>query len=115
MTRSYFVEGVPVPKQSFRASRHGGYIDPRVKAWEEAVGWESRRWYPEPLTCEVNVDLTFYLADNRRKDLDNLSKGTMDGMKGIVFADDCQVVKLTLSKVLRKERPGVYVSVEEVV
>lgn len=108
---NFFVEGIPVPKQSFRKTRNGGYIDPRVKAWQEAVGWESKRYYPEPLTGNVSVELTFYLTTARRVDLDNLSKGTLDGMKGIVFDDDSQVVKLTLSKVVRKERPGVYVVV----
>lgn len=112
---AFFVEGTPRPKQSYRHSKHGNYQPARVKAWQDAVAWAAKQEMigEEPLTCDLSVDLTFYLPDKRKRDLDNLSKGVLDGMNDIVFKDDQQVIELKLSKRISKEYPGVRVRVEE--
>jgi Holliday junction resolvase RusA-like endonuclease len=119
MTNSYHfsVLGNPVPKQSFRAVAGGrGYTDPRVKAWQEKVAYEARYVMDgdEPLTGDLQVSLKFYLSDRRRKDLDNLSKGVLDALNGIVFVDDRQIVDLHLQKYYDKDNPGVSVCVTRV-
>lgn len=45
-------------------------------------------------------------------DLDNLAKAILDGCNGVVFEDDRQVVRLSLTK-RYADRPGVAVSFEE--
>lgn len=112
----FFVNGNPVPKQSFRALHEGGgYIDKNVRAWQEKVRRQaysfmevrppSRRW--------VEVELDFVLRHNRRVDLDNLSKGVLDALKKVVYEDDSQIVHLLLHK-HNGAAAGVYVLVSEV-
>jgi crossover junction endodeoxyribonuclease RusA len=108
----FIVEGEPVPKQSYRAVKGGGYTDPRVKAWQNCVAWRAREAMQgrEPLTGPVSMRVVFGLGNRRRVDLDNLNKGVSDAMNGIVFTDDTQVVSLHLVKRIQKP-PGVLVQV----
>ena len=113
----FFVEGEPVPKQSFRVveKRSGkthGYADPRVTAWQNAIGYEANTHCKEIITGRVHVKMIFRLSNNRVVDLDNLSKAVLDGLKGIAFKDDCQVFKLELEKRVDKENNGVTISIQ---
>ena len=108
----FFVPGDPVPKQSFRYSRTGGYTDPRVKAWQSTVGYYAELANVKPLTGSVKVSLSFLLKDRRRRDLDNLSKAILDSLNGIAYLDDKQVVDLHIVKSMSKE-PGVVIEIEE--
>ena len=110
----FCVEGQPVPKQSYRAVKGGGYTSPRVKAWQEAVAWkakEAMQWR-NPIEGPVSVRLVFILKNKRRMDCDNLSKGTLDGMRGIVYKDDNQIVNLHIIKrIIPKAITGVFIEV----
>lgn len=110
----YFaVSGHPVPKQSYRAVKGGGgYTSPRVKAWQDHVSARARETMEgnAPLKGPVSVRLIFYLDHRRRVDCDNLSKGVLDGMRRIVFGDDCQVVNLHIMKFM-DELTGVTIHV----
>ena len=119
LTTSFYVDGDPIPKQSFRVieKRSGkthGYADPRVVSWQSAIGYEANLHCHEVLTSQVSVRLEFYLSNRRVVDLDNLSKAVFDGLKEIAFKDDSQVVKLELSKQVDKENPGVRIFISEV-
>lgn len=117
----FFVQGEPRPKQSFRIGGAGqgghGYQPARVKAWQAEVGWAAMQMmrdagFVAPITGRVAVTLTFHLGDCRRVDLDNLSKGTLDAMNGVVWADDQQIVMLHLTKRAPSAEPGVQVLIE---
>ncbi len=117
---SFRVDGEPVPKQSTRFDGKGhAHTDPRVRGWQEHVMWKAKEavnMIPGGFmayTCDLMVILTFYLGNKRRVDLDNLSKCVLDGMSGIIYADDRQVINLVLSKKINKENPGVEVMVYE--
>lgn len=112
----FYVEGEPVPKQSFRVveKRSGkthGYADQKVTAWQNAIGYEANKYFPEKMTGKLKATLRFYLSNNRVIDLDNLSKAVLDGLKGIAFKDDCQVFELILSKSVDAHNPGVYIEI----
>lgn len=120
---SFFVQGEPRPKQSFRVSGRGGYTPARVKAWQTDVACDATIAMREierfnlPFENDLAVTLMFTLGDNRRVDLDNLSKAVLDGLNKIVYADDRQIVELHLKKVVRenKKQPiGVSVTVRAV-
>jgi Holliday junction resolvase RusA-like endonuclease len=108
----FLVEGEPVPKQSYRAVKGGGYTSPRVRDWQSTVAWRAREAMNgrEPLTGPVSMRVVFVLGNKRRVDLDNLNKGVSDALNGIVFQDDTQVVSLHLVKHV-KQNPGVLVQV----
>lgn len=97
---AFIVEGEPIPKQSFRYRKGGGYASARVKAHQDRIGWAARQAYDElePSLMLVVVDIAFYRKTKRRADLDNLTKCVLDAMKGIVFGDDSQVCRLRVEK-----------------
>lgn len=109
---SFIVKGRPVPKQSYRAVKGGGYTDPRVKNWQDQVGWAAREAMQgrAPMTGPVSMRVIFCLPNLRRVDLDNLNKGVSDAMNDIVFLDDTQVVNLHLVKKIESV-PGILVQV----
>ena len=111
---SFFVDGNPVPKQSYRAVHGGGYTDPRVKAWASLVSDHAMLAMAgkDMLTGLITIELQFFLPDKRRKDWDNLSKGVCDALNGIVYKDDSQIERATIEKAYSKDEPGVYVLVE---
>ena len=120
---SFFVKGEPRPKQSFRVSGHGtGYTHPRVKAWQVDVASEADREmrsigrFNQPYeTGYLAVILEFYLGNERRVDLDNLSKAVLDGLNGICWKDDRQVVDLHLRKFVMPKHETSKVGVQVVI
>ena len=113
----FFVSGTPIPKQSYRAVKGGGYLYPRVVAWEQQVSLFARQAMAgrPPMKGDLAMTVKFVLPDHRRRDLDNLNKAIFDSCNGIVFEDDSQVVDLHLTKKVDKRAPGIYVTVEAVV
>ena len=108
----FIVDGEPVPKQSFRYAKGGGYTDPRVTAWQKSVAKAAREamHFGLPFTGPIAMRVVFVLSNSRRVDLDNLNKGVCDAMNGIVFVDDAQIVSLHLVKHI-KTKPGILVEV----
>jgi Holliday junction resolvase RusA-like endonuclease len=109
-TIAFSVLGEPVPKQSFRIGKDGGYTDPRVKVWQDMVAASAmiakNENQVEIIDGPVTVAIDFYLGNRRRIDLDNLSKAVLDGLKGVIFVDDQQVIGLYLRKFIKKNAAG---------
>jgi crossover junction endodeoxyribonuclease RusA len=92
---SIVIFGRPVPKGRPRLGKGGHVYTPQnTRDFEEWVGISSRVRFPKPLECDVAVRLRFYLHGKKRGDLDNYWKAISDGMNGVVFRDDRQVVKV---------------------
>ena len=114
---TFFVEGEPRAKQSFRVSgRGGGYQPARVKAWQNDVGWAGQQAMRalgliDPIETNLTVEMIFFLGDKRRIDLDNLSKAVQDGLNGVVWRDDQQNISLVPDKYVCRSRQGVLVKV----
>lgn len=65
------------------------------------------------IAVEINIWRNFKsLVNLRFGDIDNLAKGILDAMKGVLWIDDKQVVKLTVTKNLGA--PLIELFVEEV-
>ena len=112
----FFVEGEPRPKQSFRVSRHGHFQPARVRAWQNQVALCAQlamreAGLYEPIKSTLSAELTFFLGDARRVDGDNLSKAILDGLNGVIFEDDRQVISLIIHKYVCRERQGVLVRI----
>ena len=69
----------------------------------------------EPYECALEVRVKFYRKLNPVNknfgDIDNLLKGLFDGMNGIIFKDDSQIVKVVAEKYQDKEKPRAEVEV----
>lgn len=101
---NFQVMGTPRPKQSFvfssKDNKVRGYKKQLVIDWQNMVAMAAREamMRKTPHHGPVAVELLFSLPDARKRDLDNLSKGTLDAMRGICYDDDNQVVRLLLEK-----------------
>lgn len=115
---TFFVDGEPRAKQSFRVSGRGGGFQPaRIKAWQSDVGWCAQQALRrlemiEPIKGNLSVELTFFLGNARRIDLDNLSKAVQDGLNNVAWLDDQQNITLTLNKYVCRECQGVLVTIK---
>ena len=109
----FWVPGNPIPKQSFRYRKGGGYQPKRVTEWQDDVGFVARGVSPEvvPLEGMLRVELSFRRKNKRKVDLDNLSKAVLDACNNIIWLDDVQIVDLRITKKVDTEAPGVLVAV----
>lgn len=91
-----------------------GFNTKSLKEWKERVTRVARCHFTEPLTGPLGISLGFLYAAPKalcrvrkpytggiktsRPDLDNLIKGTLDGLEGIAFNDDAQITYLGATK-----------------
>jgi len=102
----------PFPKGRPRFARRGKnvicYTDAKTKAYETEIGKLSKNQYSdEPLTGALKVEIDFFIKPPKsvqrkyphvKPDIDNLTKSVFDGMEGVVFKNDSQIIKLTACK-----------------
>jgi len=116
MTLKFFIHGRPIPKQSARIGKHGGYQPKRVQAYAEKVrvycinALEKNEWVVSERPVAVTFNFCFPWPSNTKKalvdkrlprikrpDVDNLSKASLDAMDSL-WIDDAQVSHLTVQK-----------------
>lgn len=102
----FTVPGTPQPKQRPRRSATGVWYTPRpTQQYEQRVAGYAlaagARWRPG--TYAVTVGL--YFPDRRRRDVDNCVKALLDGLNGVVWADDAEVTQLRITKHLDPHNP----------
>ena len=118
MQLAFEVQTRPVPqaRPRFFVRRHGqknivGAYDPaQCKSFKEVIAWHARiaavkQGLRSPVADPISIRLTFLMGKNgksphhtKRPDLDNLAKAVKDALKGIVYADDSQIVEAHLFK-----------------
>lgn len=87
------------------------FMSKEGKETKEAMGWEiKKQWKGEIIKDEVAINIIFYVP-NKRSDLDNLLKGTLDCLTGIIYEDDSQITELHVFKENDKENPRIVLSV----
>jgi Holliday junction resolvase RusA-like endonuclease len=130
----FFVPGVPAPKGSTKAfiNRRTGHpiitADNRdaQKAWQSIVTMTAMSRIKRPTSDAVRVTALFlmkrpkslpkYVESHVKKpDLDKLARCLLDGMTGVVFNDDSQVVGLDATKryAVAGEMTGCHVGISE--
>ncbi len=132
MLIDFYVKGTPAPDQRPRVARNGGII-PNAKTveWKALVEKEGRRYMSvmAPLTDPLEVNMVFYMpipeswsktrkaeaagtSHYKKPDLDNLAKAVMDGLNGIVWQDDAQIVQMSIRKVYSHGHNGVQITAD---
>lgn len=96
MAQTFTVPGKPVPKARPRAmvrGRHAHIYTPATtKAFERDVGWEAKRAGVRKSQGLLAITLRFHGCS--KGDCDNLAKSVLDGLNGIAYGDDGQIVDL---------------------
>lgn len=134
---TFSVDGTPVAKGRPRFARRGNFVttytDDKTADWEKQVRERAAQAMgaSEPLETPVTLALYFRLPipqswSKKRKqaaldqlqrptgkpDWDNLAKAVCDGMNGIVWKDDSQIISAHVKKIY-SGLPGVDIFVSE--
>lgn len=112
----FVVHGNPVPKGRPRLGKGNQTYTPKVtKDWEKTVGeWCNTVTRGDRFECDVSVWLVFYRRTRHTVDLDNLIKSVLDGMNGVAYTDDTQVVEIHAWLKYDKVEPRVEVKVKPI-
>lgn len=131
MSVSFFVPGIAQTKGSAKAFMRPGAKfptvqndNPKTKGWQAVIAWfAAQAMTPRmPIVGAVSVSLIFVmtapkskarLRPHTRPDIDKLVRSALDGLTGVCFVDDGQVVDLRASKQYGAA-PGVHVQLEAV-
>lgn len=85
----------PTVNTYYRAFRGRAIISAAGRAYRAAVN--ERLHGMSPLTCRVRIRIVAHPPDNRRRDLDNLLKASLDGLvHGGALADDSLIDDLRI-------------------
>lgn len=131
---SYFTEAVPKARPI--TTKHHTFTPKRTKDFENFIANSTymtmRDWnmdmFPEGIPLKISID--FFLKPPKRlmrkdglikgcmpvfrPDLDNYVKAVLDGLNGILFVDDSQIVKLESSKNYTESSPKIIVTISTV-
>lgn len=131
--QSIIIEANPQTKERARFRNGRAYTPIKTRAYQERVARIWREKYPEPNAGAVAIYVQFYLRipsswtkakkdraergeilPTVRPDVDNLAKCIFDGLNGVAYQDDKQIVQMIVSKRYSKN-PRTRVCVSEVV
>jgi crossover junction endodeoxyribonuclease RusA len=108
------IPGRPVPKQRPRFARTGHIYTPQeTRDYEDFVGWKAKEVVKEPLEGDIALYIRVYVNRNVFADIDNIAKAIMDGLNGVAYKDDRQVVCLSIQRIKGREE-RVEIELEEV-
>lgn len=100
MNRTVTIE-LPWPPSVNTYWRRAGiriHISNKGREYREQVGWLARQ-HEGFGRRRVEVEITAFPPDSRRRDLDNLSKGLLDALQhGQLFDDDSQIDRLSICR-----------------
>jgi len=106
------VEGNPIPKGRPRVVDGHAYTPQATRDYEALVrDAAALKWAQEPMKGPLSIQVTFYRADRRRVDYDNLAKTVTDALQGIVYCDDSQIVSALINKRIGCDRPRMEIAV----
>lgn len=110
----FTVPGRPVPKERPRFNTRTGraYTPRRTKDYEVHVGWHARIGGVMLTESAVILRIKAYTRTKIHGDVDNIAKVVADGLKGIAYLDDKQVVRIEAEWAQGEDRAEV--EIEEV-
>jgi crossover junction endodeoxyribonuclease RusA len=115
---TFTIPGRPVPKGRPRLGVRGKkafvYTPPATVEYEKFVGWVAKASGCKPLNGPLSVKLQLFIRGHSG-DVDNYCKSILDGLNGVAYEDDDQVVELLVRKhkVKRKEEERVEIEIRE--
>lgn len=114
MAYRIIIPGRPIPKGRPRLGVRGRttyvYTPPETKEYEKIVGWIAKSAGCRPVEGPVSVALDVFTR--RKLDVDNIAKSVLDGLNGVAYWDDDQVVDLRVRKFKVKNKAEERVEIE---
>lgn len=108
------IEGPPVPKARARTVVKNGkvmtFTPKKTRDYEHLIGLSWRG--PRRFEGAVKVTAQFIEGKGHQGDLDNYVKCLLDGLNGIAWVDDSQIISIQAGIIRRDDFPGLHVIVE---
>lgn len=126
LKNSFFVKGRPIPQGSMKFVRPGVMIHSRsqdLALWRADIARNAELFGFKPVSSAVKVELDFIMARPKsakrafpsvKPDLDKLIRAVLDGLTGVVYEDDSQVILIQSSKTYG-EKQGVWIGIEQII
>lgn len=103
----FSVDVRPKAKERPRFAMGHVYTPKKTKDYETLIALSARKAGARPLESPLTIDITatfkrpvkspsFYCV--KRPDVDNLAKAITDGLNGVAYKDDSQIVELKIAK-----------------
>lgn len=84
------------------------YMTAEGKALKESYQIQAKQqWKEKIITDDVEMIVALYFGTKRKSDIDNFGKLIGDSLEGIVYENDSQIQKLTITKNYDKLNPRV--------
>lgn len=110
----FTIPGRPVPKGRPRLGCHGRkvfiYTPPATREYEKLVGWVAKCMGCRPVGGPIVATIDVYYRS--KLDVDNVAKSILDGLNGVAYEDDDQVVELLVRKHKVKDKADERVEIE---
>lgn len=108
------IEATPIPKGRPRLNSNGVVYTPRrTKEFEELIGWYTKAFIKKPYETPIKLLIDIY--SRTRADIDNLAKSIMDGLNGVAYIDDRQVIDLRIRKFNQVGKEKIIINLEEII
>ena len=126
LKNSFFVKGRPVPQGSMKFIRPGVMIHSRsqeLALWRADIARNAELFGFKPIASAVKVELDFVMNGPKstkrvfpsvKPDLDKLIRAVLDGLTGVAYEDDSQVILIQSSKTYG-ETQGVWIGIEQII
>ncbi len=124
LRNSFFVKGRPIPQGSLKFMR-GRPIHVRaadLALWRADIARNAELFGFKPIASAVKVELDFIMLKPKSAkrafpsvtpDLDKLIRAVLDGLTGVAYEDDSQVILIQASKTYG-ENQGVWIGIEQI-
>ena len=114
----FTIHGRPVP--AVRMTQRSMYKNPQAQRYLEyknSVGWSAKKAGARITKQQVAINIYVYLCGGQIGDWDNYAKSICDGLNGVAWLDDKQVVQGFVRRFMcnTKEEQRVEVTILEVV
>lgn len=121
----FFVKGKPVPQGSMKFIRPGVMIHSRaadLAVWRADIARNAELFGFKPVSGGIKVEIDFIF--NRPKsaqrafptvapDLDKLIRAVLDGLTGVAYEDDSQVILIQATKTYG-QNVGAWIGIEQI-
>jgi len=110
-------KGNPLSTQTIYRSACRGrfptmYMTKKGKELKALYHSEAKKQYKKKVvSIDCALEITLFFKDKRRRDVDNFNKIILDALEGVVYEDDKQIQKLTITKDYSKEDPRVEIKI----
>lgn len=101
-------------KYACRGKHPAMYMTAKGKQMKDYYRYTAIDQWNEPVSdkpCEMEINLFF--KSKHKHDIDNFSKLCLDSLTGVVYEDDSQITKLTITKEMCKENPRVEIAIKQ--